>query len=74
MNAQQHATENLTVHHKVKDYGSWRTGYDAHEKSRVSQASRMGECSAAPKTRMMWWPAGDVRCQQRSEFALKPTV
>ncbi len=36
MNAQQHATENLTVHHKVKDYGSWRAGYDAHEKSRVS--------------------------------------
>ena len=36
MNTQQQATENVTVHHKVKDYASWRAGYDAHEKSRVS--------------------------------------
>ncbi|HEV2548913.1 MAG TPA: hypothetical protein VGU20_16345 [Stellaceae bacterium] len=36
MNAQQHATENLTIHHKVQNYASWRTGYDAHEKSRLS--------------------------------------
>ena len=35
MNA-QHQTENLTIHHKVKDYAAWRTGYDAHEKSRLS--------------------------------------
>jgi hypothetical protein len=35
MNA-QYATENLTIHHQVKDYATWRTGYDAHEKSRVS--------------------------------------
>jgi hypothetical protein len=32
----QHQTENLTIHHKVKDYAAWRTGYDAHEKSRLS--------------------------------------
>jgi hypothetical protein len=32
----QHRTENLTIHHKVKDYESWRTAYDGHEKSRVS--------------------------------------
>ena len=31
-----HATENLTVHHKVKDYATWRKGYDGHEKSRLS--------------------------------------
>ena len=36
MNAQQRATENLTVHHKVKDYATWRTSYDANEKSRLS--------------------------------------
>jgi hypothetical protein len=30
------ATENLTIHHKVKDYTAWRTGYDAHETSRRS--------------------------------------
>jgi hypothetical protein len=28
--------ENLTVHLKVKDYNTWRTGYDGREKSRVS--------------------------------------
>jgi hypothetical protein len=32
----QHATENLTIHHKVADYAKWRAGYDAHEKSRLS--------------------------------------
>jgi hypothetical protein len=35
MNA-QHTTENLTIHHKVKDYATWRKGYDGHEKSRLS--------------------------------------
>jgi hypothetical protein len=36
MSAQQHATENMTVHHKVKDYATWRTDYNANEKSRLS--------------------------------------
>ena len=36
MSAQQHATENMTVHHKVKDYATWRTGYDGGEKGRLS--------------------------------------
>jgi hypothetical protein len=31
----QHRTENLTIHHKVKDYAAWRTAYDGHEKSRI---------------------------------------
>jgi hypothetical protein len=35
MNA-QHSTENLAIHHKVKDYALWRKGYDEHEKSRLS--------------------------------------
>lgn len=26
--------ENLTIHHKVKDYAAWRKGYDDHEKAR----------------------------------------
>jgi|ERR1700730_11276807 hypothetical protein len=30
------ATENLTIHVKVKDYSTWRPAYDAHEKSRLS--------------------------------------
>jgi hypothetical protein len=32
----QHATENLTIHVKVKDYSTWRTSYDEREKSRLS--------------------------------------
>ena len=32
----QHAKENLTIHLKVKDYGTWRPTYDGREKSRVS--------------------------------------
>jgi hypothetical protein len=31
-----HANENLTIHLKVKDYATWRTAYDGHEKSRLS--------------------------------------
>jgi hypothetical protein len=36
MTNSQHANENLTVHLKVKDYDTWRTGYDGREKSRAS--------------------------------------
>ena len=36
MTNSQHANENLTVHLKVKDYGTWRTAYDGREKNRVS--------------------------------------
>jgi len=31
-----HKTENLTIHHKVKDYAVWRASYDGGEKSRHS--------------------------------------
>jgi hypothetical protein len=36
MSTPQHTTENVTIHHKVKDYAAWRAGYDGHEKSRLS--------------------------------------
>jgi hypothetical protein len=36
MTSAQHANENLTIHFKVKDYATWRTGYDGNEKSRTS--------------------------------------
>ena len=32
----QHTNENQTIHIKVKDYATWRSGYDGHEKSRLS--------------------------------------
>jgi hypothetical protein len=42
MNAQP-STENLTIHHKVKDYATWRKGYDEHEKSRKSAGITNGK-------------------------------
>jgi hypothetical protein len=32
----QHTNENMTVHFKVKDYATWRTGYNTREKGRLS--------------------------------------
>jgi len=29
-------TENMTIHLKVKDYATWRSAYDGHEKSRLT--------------------------------------
>jgi hypothetical protein len=31
-----HASENLTIHLKVKDYSTWRPSYDGNEKNRLS--------------------------------------
>ncbi len=38
-----HPTENLTIHHKVKDYPAWRKAYDDHEKSRVAAGVTNGK-------------------------------
>ena len=46
MNA-QNQTENLTIHHKVKDYAAWRKGYDDHERP----AGRCHERQSIPKRR-----------------------
>ncbi len=35
--------ETLTIHHKVKDYPSWRKAYDDHEKSRVAAGITNGK-------------------------------
>ena len=39
----QHSAENLTIHHKVKDYATWRRGYDEHEESRISAGVTNGK-------------------------------
>ncbi len=39
----QHPTENLTIHHKVMDYPTWRKGYDEHENSRVAAGITNGK-------------------------------
>ena len=31
-----HSNDNVTIHLKVKDYATWRTAYDGHEKGRLS--------------------------------------
>src|ERR1700688_4085386 len=36
MTSTPHTNENLTIHLKVKDYGTWRAAYDGREKGRVS--------------------------------------
>ena len=43
MNAQPSKAETLTINHKVKDYGTWRKGYDEHEKSRISAGVTNGK-------------------------------
>ena len=37
-----HTNENVTIHMKVKDYATWRTAYDGHEKGRVSAGITSG--------------------------------
>ena len=48
-----HQTENLTIHHKVKDYAAWRKGYDGHEKARLAAGVTNGRVFRAPKIPMM---------------------
>ena len=43
MTNDQHTTENMTIHLKVKDYATWRTGYDGHEKNRLSAGITNGK-------------------------------
>jgi hypothetical protein len=43
--------ENLPVHHKVKDYATWRTSYDSNEKSRLSAGITNGRVFRSPEDR-----------------------
>ena len=36
-------TAYLTIHHKVRDYPTWRRGYDEHEESRVAAGITNGK-------------------------------
>ncbi len=45
----QNATENLTIHHKVKDYNAWRTSYDATQNSRVLAGITNGRVFRSPE-------------------------
>ncbi len=42
-------TANLTVHLKVKDYATWRTGYDGREKARLSAGITNGRVFRSPE-------------------------
>src|ERR1700676_1206566 len=62
-NATHHANENLTVHLKVKDYATWRTGYDGREKRRLSAGITNGRvfCNAqAPNDVVILQDVADV--------------
>jgi hypothetical protein len=48
MNNPTHTTENVTIHHKVKNYAAWRTGYDEHETSRRSAGITNGRVFQSP--------------------------
>ena len=36
MTNEKHTTENVTLHFKVSDYATWRSGYDGNEKNRAA--------------------------------------
>jgi hypothetical protein len=58
-----HSTENLSIHHKVKDYVTWRKGYDEHEKSRLSAGVTNGRVFRAaddPNDVMVVLDASDI--------------
>jgi hypothetical protein len=43
MTSGQHASENLTIHFKVKDFSAWRTSYQATDKGRASAGITNGK-------------------------------
>jgi hypothetical protein len=63
MTNSQYANENLTVHLKVKDYGTWRTAYDGRETSRASAGitnSRVFCCAEDPNDVVILQDVADV--------------
>jgi hypothetical protein len=42
------SNENLTVHFKVKDFNTWRTSYNGHEKDRASAGITNGRVFQSP--------------------------
>lgn len=60
---QQHTTENLTVHAKVKDYATWRTSYNSDEKSRGSAGitnGRVFRSAADPNDLVLLFDVADA--------------
>ena len=46
--------ENLTVHFKVKDFNTWRTSYNGHEKDRASAGITNGRVFRSPDDPNAW--------------------
>ena len=86
----QQTNENLTVHFKVKDYATWRTSYDGHEKSRISAGITNGrvfrraedpndvvilqDVADVPKARS-WFGSEDLKAaMQKSGVVGSPTI
>jgi hypothetical protein len=57
-------SENVTIHFRVKDYATWRAVTMGTRRTASPRVSRMGECSAGPKTLTMSDPSG---CRRRDK-------
>ena len=58
MSNSANTTENVTIHLKVKDFNSWRTSYNGHEKERASAGITNGECSKFQRSEPRGGPSG----------------
>ena len=89
MNA-THTNENVTLHFKVSDYATWRTGYDGREKSRLSAGITNGrvfrraedpndlvilqDVADVPKARS-WFGSDDMKAvMQKSGVVGSPSI
>jgi hypothetical protein len=68
MNA-HNQTENLTIHHKVKDYTAWRKGYDDHEKARHAAGITNGRVFRSAEDPNDANPSGRCRCGESPHLA-----
>jgi len=62
----------LIIHHKVRDYAAWRSGYDAHESSRgIVIAANVSD----PATARDWMAGDDLKAAMQKAGVLgAPTI
>jgi hypothetical protein len=86
----QDSTENLTIHHRVKNYATWRKGYDANEQNRVSAGLKNGKVFRNPEDEndvvviadvanvakaQTWFNSSDVKAEmQKSGVLGSPSI
>ena len=86
----QDSTENLTIHHRVENYATWRKGYDANEQNRVSAGLKNGKVFRNPEDEndvvviadvanvakaQTWFNSSDVKAEmQKSGVLGSPSI